>query len=128
MTHRGRTKSYAVGKGRPPIATRFKQGQSGNPKGRPKGSKNAQGLAKAELNRKVVVTVKGKKKSMTVAEIAARRLGDKAMAGDAKAFSFLIAIADISNSTDDHSADRITTPDQDQAILADFFKRSGFLK
>jgi hypothetical protein len=28
---------------------------------------------------------------MTVAEIASHRLGDKAMTGDAKAFSFLIA-------------------------------------
>lgn len=31
---------YDVGYGKPPKDTRFKQGQSGNPKGRPKGSKN----------------------------------------------------------------------------------------
>lgn len=31
---------YDVGYGKPPVATRFKQGQSGNPKGRPKGAKN----------------------------------------------------------------------------------------
>lgn len=31
---------YEVGYGKPPKATRFKPGQSGNPKGRPKGSKN----------------------------------------------------------------------------------------
>jgi Family of unknown function (DUF5681) len=31
--------SYGVGYGRPPKATRFKPGQSGNPKGRPKGSR-----------------------------------------------------------------------------------------
>jgi hypothetical protein len=125
---RGRTGSYTVGKGRPPVAARFRPGESGNPKGRPKGSKNAQSLAKAELNRKVVVTVKGKKKSMTVAEIAARRLGDKAMAGDAKAFSFLIAIADVRSGGEDPLLDRITTPEQDQAILADFLNRSGFSK
>src|SRR5262249_2312776 len=29
--------AYEVGHGKPPIATRFKPGQSGNPKGRPKG-------------------------------------------------------------------------------------------
>jgi hypothetical protein len=126
MVSRIRTGKYAVGRGRPPIATRFKPGKSGNPKGRPKGSKNAQSLAKAELNRKVVVTVSGKKRSMTVAEIASRRLGDKAMAGDAKAFSFLIAIADVGNSPDETFADRVTTPEHDQAILADYFKRKGF--
>ncbi len=31
---------YAVGYGKPPKNTRFKPGQSGNPKGRPKGAKN----------------------------------------------------------------------------------------
>lgn len=30
---------YDVGYGRPPEETRFKKGQSGNPRGRPKGSK-----------------------------------------------------------------------------------------
>lgn len=33
-------KSYDVGYGRPPMETRFRPGQSGNPRGRPKGSKN----------------------------------------------------------------------------------------
>ena len=32
--------AYAVGWGKPPRHTRFKKGQSGNPKGRPPGSKN----------------------------------------------------------------------------------------
>ena len=31
---------YAVGYGKPPVSTRFKPGQSGNPRGRPRGSKN----------------------------------------------------------------------------------------
>jgi hypothetical protein len=115
-----------VGKGRPPIATRFKPGKSGNPKGRPKGSKNATSLAKAELSRKVVVTINGRKRSMTVAEIASRRLGDKAMAGDAKAFSFLIAISGVGHDTDESLTDRLTTPEQDQAILTEYFKRKGF--
>jgi Family of unknown function (DUF5681) len=31
---------YEVGYGKPPIASRFAPGQSGNPKGRPKGARN----------------------------------------------------------------------------------------
>ncbi len=37
--HRPRA-GYAVGYGKPPVGTRFRPGQSGNPKGRPKGAKN----------------------------------------------------------------------------------------
>jgi len=118
---------YTVGKRRPPLETRFKPGKSGNPKGRPKGSKNADTLAKAELNRRIVVTVNGRKKSMTVAEIASRRLGDKAMAGDAKAFGFLLAIAGAGNGSDELT-DRVITPERDQEILAEYFKRKGFTK
>jgi hypothetical protein len=69
--------NYTVGKGRPPTATRWKPGQSGNPKGRPKGTRNAATMAKAELARKVVVNLNGVKRKMSVAEIAFRRLGDR---------------------------------------------------
>ena len=43
--------NYFVGYCRPPEATRFKQGHSGNPKGRPKGSKNLRTLFAEELRR-----------------------------------------------------------------------------
>ena len=36
----GRATAFEVGYGKPPATTRFKSGQSGNPKGRPKGSRN----------------------------------------------------------------------------------------
>lgn len=35
-----RPTSYQVGYGKPPVTTRFKPGQSGNPKGRPRGARN----------------------------------------------------------------------------------------
>jgi hypothetical protein len=38
-----------VGYGRPPLATRFKLGQSGNPNGRPKGSLNQKTDQRSEL-------------------------------------------------------------------------------
>jgi hypothetical protein len=32
-------RDYAVGYGKPPVETRFQKGQSGNPQGRPRGTK-----------------------------------------------------------------------------------------
>ncbi len=115
--------NYEVGKGRPPEATRWKPGQSGNPKGRPNGSRNAATMAKAALGRKVVATVNGTKRKMTVAEISYRRLADKAMAGDQKAFNYLLTLANNVDPADiDTTAENVST-EQDLEIIADYFRR-----
>jgi hypothetical protein len=44
-----------VGYGRPPREYRFKTGQSGNPRGRPKGSKNRENIISERLDRRVVI-------------------------------------------------------------------------
>ena len=82
-------------------------------------------MAKAELSRKVAATVNGRKRQVTVAEIAYRRLGDKAMMGDQKAFGFLLTLANNIDPSEAGSSDGITTPEQDLAIIADYFSRKG---
>jgi hypothetical protein len=46
----------SIGYGRPPMHTRFKPGQSGNVKGRPRGSKNLTTTMTKELNQKVTIS------------------------------------------------------------------------
>jgi hypothetical protein len=53
-----------VGYGRPPLNTRFQPGRSGNPKGRPKGSKNFNTLFSEELALPVALTENGKRRRM----------------------------------------------------------------
>jgi Family of unknown function (DUF5681) len=45
-----------VGYRRPPIGTRFRPGQSGNPRGRPKGARNLSTVVAAALGERVAVT------------------------------------------------------------------------
>jgi hypothetical protein len=47
---------YEVGYGKPPRQTRFKQGQSGNVQGRPRGSKNLTTVMLKELSEKVTIS------------------------------------------------------------------------
>lgn len=84
--------TYTVGYGRPPEATRFKAGRSGNPKGRPKGSHNFQTLLDDELQARVAVIINGKTKLLTKAELAVRQQVDKAAHGDPRAFALLMKV------------------------------------
>src|SRR4249920_1853057 len=81
-----------VGPGKPPRHTRFKPGQSGNPNGRPKGSKNFATILQQQLRKKVTITVDGKPKRMAVQEVIARRLANDSMKGTTKAMELLIRL------------------------------------
>src|SRR5260370_31225451 len=58
-------RDYEVGYRKPPGHTRFKKGQSGNPKGRPAGAKNLSTLLSEALNEPVVVTENGGQRQIT---------------------------------------------------------------
>jgi len=81
-----------VGPGKPPRYTRFKPGQSGNPNGRPKGSKNFAMILQQQLRKMVTITVDGKPKRVTVQEVIARRLANDSMKGTTKAMELLIRL------------------------------------
>jgi hypothetical protein len=59
-------REFAASYRKPPLHTRFKKGQSGNPRGRP--VKNLAALLPAALNEKVTVTENGKRRQVTKRE------------------------------------------------------------
>ena len=80
-----------VGYGNPPKATRFKKGQSGNPKGRRKGVLNASTALAQTLREKVVVNENGQRKTMTKLQAAIKQFVNKAASGDIRALKLLMS-------------------------------------
>lgn len=76
---------YEVGYGKPPKSSQFEKGKSGNPKGRPKGSKNLANIVLRESRRPVRVNGPGGSYTVTKAEAAVMQLGTKAAQGDLRA-------------------------------------------
>lgn len=79
----------AVGFGRPPQAHQFKPGQSGNPRGRPKGAKNEVTILRELLNRKIDVREGGRVRKITVLEAILLRFTEDALKGNTKTAAFL---------------------------------------
>jgi hypothetical protein len=79
---RPRNREYEVGYGRPPKATRFKKGQSGNVTGRKKREKLMCEILADTLNERVVVNDGGTSRSISKKEAWAKQFVNKAALGD----------------------------------------------
>lgn len=86
-------RDYKVGYGKPSATSRFKKGKSGNPKGRPKGSRNFASDLKVVLNTKVKVTEDGEQKTVTSQLAIMMQLRAQALNGNPKAMDKIITLA-----------------------------------
>jgi hypothetical protein len=87
-----RESEYAVGYGRPPVHSRFKKGQSGNPKGRRKGSRNLKTEIKQIVSKPVTVRdgETERKVSMAAANVLAH--GVKGAKGDVRSANLFLNV------------------------------------
>ena len=86
----GKRSDYEVGYGKPPNATRFKKGRSGNPAGRRRGSKNFSTMLDEELEQRVVIRENGRQKTITKRRASMRQLVNKAASGEHRALQILL--------------------------------------
>ena len=89
--------SDSVGYRKPPVETRFQKGRSGNPKGRPKGSKNVKSIIRRVASQKVRITEGGRTRTITKAEAVVVRCAAQAMAGDYRAMQQFFALESFSD-------------------------------
>ena len=114
---------YDVGYGKPPKTTRFQKGQSGNPKGRPKGSKNLSTLLEEELEQPVLITENGRRRKITKRRASMKQLVNRAASGEHRALQILINYMHDHEKQADSSAPDPLIDEADQEIVNGIFER-----
>jgi hypothetical protein len=121
------SRDYKVGKGHPPLTTRWKPGQSGNPKGRPKGSRPVGAVLQDIIQQKVSVTESGKTRRVPALEVMLRRLANDAMRSDQRAIKLLLSLVDRYAESPETALQLREMLDEDEAILAQYLREPASL-
>ena len=111
-------RDYEVGYGKPPRHTRFKKGQSGNPRGRPKGSKNLPTLLSEALNEPVVVAENGRRRKITMRQAIIKQLVKRSATADLRAMKILLdMVRDLESQTEPASPETAEFSEADEKVL-----------
>lgn len=113
-------RDYLIGKYRPPRKNQWKPGQSGNPKGRPKGRKSNATILREILDKRLEVPVDGRIRLISVRELMLTRFADAGLKGDLKSGFYLLER--------DDAAEKIEAPQEPKGSMEDREIIEAFLK
>src|SRR5947209_4589952 len=120
----GNREPYTVGYCRPPLHSRFKPGQSGNPKGRAKGSQNLRTIVKQVSSEQILIREGDRPRRMSKMEALVRTTFTRAFKGDPKALASLIMLwRQIGLIEIDVTTTELLQGPEYAAIVADFLAR-----
>ena len=112
-------RDYEVGYGKPPRHSRFKKGQSGNPRGRPCGSKNLKTLLSEALNEPVTITENGRRRKITKREAIVRQVVDCSPTPDLRAVRIVFdLLRDIEGQTEPATDETAVFTAADEEVIA----------
>jgi hypothetical protein len=117
----------AVGYGKPPKSSRFKPGQSGNPKGRRKKKRGDSGkthdVLDDILNELVTVRIGDTERKITKHEYVMRALVNKALKGDVRALERIRSIIERPDEILENPGDAIIRYDDGSVTLEEYLAR-----
>jgi hypothetical protein len=114
---------YEIGYGRPPKPTQFAPGKSGNPKGRPKGTRTVGAILQDILGRKITVTENGKTRRISTLEVMLLRLASDAMRAEQSAIKLLLSLADRYAGSQETALQLGELSAEDRAILDEYLPK-----
>jgi hypothetical protein len=113
-----------IGYGKPPRHSQFKPGQSGNPKGRRRGSRGLKTDLQQELAAGHTIQINGQQIKGTKQQLMVKTLATRAASGDLKAIALLVPLVLQVFGIEDRGTgkEQLTAPDQ---ALLDFMMGLG---
>jgi len=109
----------------PPNHSRFKPGQSGNPKGRPKGTKNLATDLREELSSRIPVKEDGMERRISKQRALIKTLSAKALKGDMQAIKTLVSLLERVFRNEPSEPQERTQSAGDHAIVEAYLSRHG---
>ncbi|MEO9462356.1 MAG: DUF5681 domain-containing protein [Marinomonas sp.] len=114
-----------IGYGKPPKKHQFKKGQSGNPKGRKKGSRGLKTDLQAELASMMTIQMNGTQVTATKQLLMMKTLSARAASGDIRAADKLVDLIIKIIDVEDRNADTSKLSAQDSALLEQLIGTHG---
>jgi len=114
---------YEVGYKKPPRHTRYRPGQSGNQKGRPKGVKNLKIDLVDELSERVTIKENGRQLKVSKQRLMIKALIAKAVTGDTRAANLAISLLAQTMGLDPEAGKVKDLSAEDAEILNDFMRQ-----
>jgi hypothetical protein len=115
--------TYEVGYRRPPRATQFKKGQSGNLRGRGKGRLNLATLLERELQASITVVENGKARRIRKGSAIIKQTVNKAVGGDPKQIAAVLAHARHQDATKNGSSPSSLNSEEDHIVMENIKQR-----
>jgi hypothetical protein len=119
---------YEVGYGKPPKSGQFTKGRSGNPKGRPRGSKNLATIVLRESRRPVLVNGSRGTRTVTKLEATVMQLGNKAAQGELRATREFLPLVQRSEEAVSAESTPMVLHELDQRVMQSLRRRMETMK
>lgn len=114
---------HEVGYGKPPKHSQFQPGKSGNPKGRPKGSKNLASVVLREARKPVQVNGPGGPRTVTKVEATVMQLANQSIQGDLAAQRQFLPLVRSSEESLSLDAAAGTPHEADEIVMQSILRR-----